>query len=526
MANTYEEYVPHEGITPRHEWAVLTGRRKTLERRWEKYAAFTLPRLFTPENWSEDTDELSHDWQAVGAQAVNHLVNKLMLAMFAPSRPFVRLEADRQWVAEQAQDIPASVIEDALANAEMDAVKKMDGIPGTRASLYLTLQYLVVLGNALVILPKANGEPPQVYGPRKYVVRRTGQGDIKTLITREALRFDELEPEVQKHLQGTSPIYRPGHKVELFRRINRNAKGGYNLEVAVDDTVLPKEFQGSWKDAEALPYLALTWNRKDGHNYGTGLVEDYSPDFAGLSTLSESLITGAILSSEFRWLVNPAGMTAVEDFEKSENGAALPGNDGDLSLISNSKPQDLATVQSIAQEYIQRIGRGFLLGSAVVRDSERTTATEVRMQAMELETSLGGTYSSVAVALQLPVARWLLRNANIHVQGTKLSITIVTGLDALSRAGDLDALRQALGDLVQLSQITQMLPDLDARAVQQAIFAGYGLPSQKYLKTPEQMQAEQEQAQAQQVQAQATEAGIEAGAQAQAQAQAQEQQEE
>ena len=82
------------------EWMRLKGRRRGLEKRWEQYAAFTLPRLFTSENWDEDTDELAHDWQAVGAQAVNHLTNKVMLALFAPSRPFMRLEADGTWLAE------------------------------------------------------------------------------------------------------------------------------------------------------------------------------------------------------------------------------------------------------------------------------------------------------------------------------------------------------------------------------------------------------------------------------------------
>lgn len=76
------------------EWTRLQGRRRGLEKRWEKYASFTLPRLYTDERWDEDTDELAHDWQSVGAQAVNHVVNKMMLALFAPSRPFMRLEAD------------------------------------------------------------------------------------------------------------------------------------------------------------------------------------------------------------------------------------------------------------------------------------------------------------------------------------------------------------------------------------------------------------------------------------------------
>ena len=72
-------------------WSELDNKRRSLLTRWERYASYTIPRICLPSQFSEKSDELKHDWQAVGAQAVNHLVNKLMLALFAPSRPFMRL---------------------------------------------------------------------------------------------------------------------------------------------------------------------------------------------------------------------------------------------------------------------------------------------------------------------------------------------------------------------------------------------------------------------------------------------------
>lgn len=498
----------------RAQWDRLTSRRRGLERRWEKYAAFTLPRLYTGQGWNEDSDEVAHDWQSVGAQAVNHVVNKLMLTMFSPSRPFIRIEADEQWLAQAAAQIPQDVVDEALSQIELKAMRKLDSIPDARAQLFLALQYLVVLGNCLLFLPKEDGVAPLVYSPKSYVVRRTGTGDIKTLIIKESLKFDELEPEVQEALAAVGQRYRPDTKVEYFRHVERSHTGGYTLTQSVDSTTLPDKFSGAWKDYATCPYRVLTWTRVDRNDYGSGLVEDYASDFAGLSTLSEATIKGAILASEFRWLVNPNGITNVDDFNDSDNGDALPGMPGDVNLVANSKAQDIAAVQGVAEDYIRRIGQGFLLGSAIVRDSERTTATEVRLQALELETSFGGTYTTVSTSLQRPLAAWLLRNSNFSVAGTKLEISVVTGLDALSRAGDLDALRQALGDLASLAQIVQVLPDLNARSIQQAIFAGYGLSMRKFMKSEEQMQAEQEQAQAQQNQAVATQAGIEAGAKA------------
>lgn len=67
----------------------------------------------------------------------------------------------------------------------------------------------------------------------------------------------------------------------------------------------------------------------------------------------------------------------------------------------------------------------------------------------------------------------------------------MTGLDALSRSGDLDNLRAALQDLAQVGMIKQAVPELNRRAVTVAILAGHGLPASKYLLTDEQVAAEQ-----------------------------------
>ena len=501
----------------RAEWSKLENKRRGLMRRGEKYANFTLPRLLTPENWDESSDELSHDWQAVGAQAVNHVVNKLVLSLFAPSRPFMRLEADAEWKQEAiGQGLEEGAIDDALASAERAAVKELDARGTTRPQLYQAVANLVVLGNVVAHLPTTKGDDIGIYNLRQYVVRRTGTGKVKALLIRESLAFDELEEDVQASvLAGPSRSrYRADTQCEFFRWLKLDDKGAYHMTQWVDDTQLESKYDGTWKE-EDCPWRVLTWNLKTGNHYGTGLVEDYAGDFGGLSALSESQIKGAILSSEFRWLVNPAGMTKVEDLEQSENGAALPGVEGDVVLIGNSKSGDLQVVSAIGQEYIQRIGRGFLMGSAVTRNAERVTAEEIRMQATELETSFGGTYSRLAVDMQLPMARWLLRSVNLSLKNTKLKLSIVTGLDALSRSGDLDNLRAALQDVGLLANLQQLVPSLKVSEIISTIFVGHGLPASKYVKDAQQMQREAEaaqQAQAQQnMNEQAVSAGVEAG---------------
>jgi hypothetical protein len=131
------------------------------------------------------------------------------------------------------------------------------------------------------------------------------------------------------------------------------------------------------------------------------------------------------------------------------------------------------------------------MNSAVTRDAERVTTEEIRQQALELETSLGGVYSRLAGTLQLAVARWLLREVKIDVKNTRLKVRIVTGLDALSRNGDLAALRGALGDIAALQNVGPAANELNLAAVINAIFMGWGVRSRKFLKTPDQKAADQ-----------------------------------
>ena len=495
-------------------WSELDSKRRTFITRLEKYAGWTLPRLMTPVGFNPLSEDLRHDWQAVGAQSVNHVVNKMVLSLFAPSRPFMRLEADAKWKAQQLEaGLEESMIDDALATAEQRAVKELDRRGDVRSKLYVTLSNMVALGNAMLFLPTDKNEDVRCISISKYCVRRTGAGKVKTIITKEEFLFDELEPNVQDTLLLQTRQYKHDSKVCYYRLIERTATGGYEMTQWVDDNRLPVQYDGRWTEDD-LPYRVLVWNLKDGSDYGTGLVEDYAGDFAALSALSEAQIKGAILASEFRWLVNPSGMTKPEDLEDSENGAAIPGVAGDVSLISTNKGNDIAQVQSVAGDYIQRIGRGFLLGSSVTRDAERVTAEEIRMQATELETSFGGTYSRVAVDMQLPIARWLLKSIDLSLRNTKLELSIITGLDALSRSGDLDSLRAAISDLAGLQALGEVVRQLNLSALVATIFAGHGLSASKYVKSQAQVQQEQQQADEQARQAEINQAAATAGAQA------------
>ncbi len=484
--------------TAHSEFTRLDGLRAALRTRFEKYAAYTHPRLFLPNGLDELTTEMAHDYQSVGAMASNHITNRLMLTMFAPSRPFMRMALDADAMAEVTSvlGIEEEQVDSLLAAGERKASRELDSIEGARALLFDVLLNLVVLGNFLLYAPK--GDELVGYNARDYVIRRTARGGIQQLIVRENVLFDELEPEAQAAYTAAKGTATPDAKVCVYHWIQRVGKKLVETTWINEVKLTGKGYDGLY-ELDDCPWLPLVWNLRPRGHYGTGLVEDFAGDFASLSMMSKAEVEAAILASEFRWLLKPGAATQPREFEESENGAVLAGEDGDLTLVSHGGQTDLRTIREIADTYVRRIGQGFLLGTAITRDAERVTAEEIRQQAVELETGLGGVYTRLASSLQRKIAVWLLHRIDFKLGKTKVQLSIVTGLDALSRNGDLAALRGALTDLAQLQTLTQspFAAELNWRAILQDVFHGNGCDAQKYLATPEQKQAATAEAQAQ-----------------------------
>jgi hypothetical protein len=472
-------------------WTRLDGGRQSMMRRLEKLAGYTLPHLLLPDGWDANQDGISHDYQSLGAQAVNHLATKLMLSMFAPTRPFMRLDpsADLKRQIEEA-GVKLEDVTNLLSQGERMAVKELDGM-AARPKLFDLFKQLIALGNSLLILPdEAENEEPRVLNLRRFVVKRSLDSQLHTLVVREQVKKDELSPEVQALVPGKDD----SALCEFFIMVCRTGKTSYEVTEWID----AHKIEGKTKtyEYENLPYRVIAWNLADYADYGTGLCEEYMGVLAALSTISASTVRAAVLAGEFRWLANPAGMTRPEDFENSENGSCLPGTEGDLSLVQAAA--EVATAVSVsrqlASDYANVIGRGFLMAGAVTRDAERVTAEEIRMIANELETGLGGAYSRLAVDVQLPLARYLLRRIKLEFKGDAIKPTIVTGLDALSRNGDLEALKAYINDVVTITSMPpEVLRYLPLETILLDLATGRGLDGKRYANTAQQAAASQAQ---------------------------------
>lgn len=478
--------------TPKAEFEALDGDRQVMIDRFERLAQLTIPSVLPDEDYQTEQDQLTNGFSSLGSQCVTHLSNKLMNAMFAPSRPFFRLGMSDEKLAGLAANlgVPEGDITDALAQGERTAMAELER-EGCRESLYEGMAHLVELGNVLMDM---SGDELVFTGIRDYVVRRNAKGVVVCIVIRETVRFEDLEDEVQRAYEAAGYACPYDKDVCTYKRI-KLVKGMYRESFWVENVDMGKDYAGKYKP-ENLPYRALTWRLPLRQHYGVGRVEEYANDFAAYDQISEASADGAILASQFKWLANPGGITRPEDMSQSRNGDVIPGVKGDLELVFANIGQQLQTVQAIGNEYKQRLGAGFLLSSAVTRQAERVTAEEIRMQIMELEGSLGGVYSRLALSIQGPLATWLLKKAKVNIKGTAIKPTVITGLDALSRNGDLERMRAFLSDVAALDNVqptTRAVLNIDNIVSDMA--AGNGVDKGKYILSQEQQQANAQAAQ-------------------------------
>lgn len=476
----------------RGRFASLDAKRSGLVTRCERFSELTIRSVLPRTGYDEGQDAAPHDVQSVGAAAVNNLVNKMMLAMFAPSRPFMRYELPREQREAMlaALGISEEKLKELLSTLEMDSIKELDGI-AARPKLYDLMTHLVVTGNGLRYM---DGDEMRVLSLRNYVGRRNAKGQSVEIILREKVTREDLPEDVQPFCTKT------GEDEYHYRWFKKVKNRWEETQYIGDNEITLDKYRGSYNEQD-VPVHHHVWRLPDGANYGIGHVEDYSGDFEGLSSLSEAELNGAILASEFRWLANPGGMTRVEDVETSRNGDVIPGQEGDLVLVSaGAVANSIAVVSASAEKWTRRLAAGFLMTGGVQRDAERVTAEEIRLLAGELETALGGVYSRLAVDLQLPLAYWLMDRVGAkEFKDSDFKPVIITGLDALSRNGDLENVRLFIQDVVQ---ITTLPPEVSQRLRLDNIFAalasGRGLKANQFVRSEEeaqQGQAEQEEIQ-------------------------------
>ena len=444
-------------LTPKGFWDKHSARKASLLSRCERYSAVTLPYLF-PTNTTGDR-ELQSASDATGARAVNFLTNKLVMTLFPENQPFFRLQVASDIVKSMADaansgDMAAKAALDSidadLAAAEKRAVQQL-GYTRFRTEATTAMRLLIVTGNACMYHPEVGA--PQVYNLRDYCVERDVSGTVIAFATRDTKALGTFNQEVQDKVnEGRKRKFKPHDQVTLYTLV-RLVNSKYQLTQSIEDIKL--DSAGSYT-VDELPWKILAWNLIRGEDYGHGLVEDHYGDLHSLAMLSQAMVTGAAVAAEVKFLVSPTSVLDVAALNASESGSFHSGNEGDITCVQINKAVDFNFVAQLVDRLERSIAAVFLMNSAVQRDAERVTAEEIRYVAQELETSHAGVYSRLALEWQLPTAMMLLaRGGNKIGPNSEVQPQVITGIDALSRAGELDNYRAFMSDLSALNSIPE-----------------------------------------------------------------------
>jgi hypothetical protein len=184
--------------------------------------------------------------------------------------------------------------------------------------------------------------------------------------------------------------------------------------------------------------------RVDGQPYGIGYVESAAlADLQTAEVLSQAVAEGSLASAKVLFLVKPSGVTKAADLARAPNGSFVTGDPNDVLALQVQKSQDLSVAMQGKTQIEARLSQAFML--ADVRDSERTTAEEVRLQALQIENSLGSIYSILTTEFQVPyVSRKLdilVREGKVPKLPKDLVKPVMTvGLAAVGRGNDLEQL--------------------------------------------------------------------------------------
>ena len=474
------------------EFQKLEADKTSLVTRSERYAGWTLPVMFTEQS-NTDT-ELQADYQSLGAQGVNHLSNKLVFALFNPSRPYFKLDVDMEYESElAAKGLPPAELQLLFSKAERESMTTMMK-RRFRATIVHTMKLLIITGNSLFYVPP-DGSAVQAYSLRDYVVRRDLSGACTLIITKDHKKVVTLPPEIKEQLHE----YTDDMDVVLYTRVELK-DGKYHMTQAVNNVML--DSKGEWEPRNS-PWIPLVWNLARGRQYGTGLVEEYAGTFHAISLLTEAMVRAGVISADIKFLVDPAGITDFSALNRAISGEYVPGRPQDIQAIQLDKSQDLQTAAQLLDKLERRVGQAFLLSSAVTRQAERVTAVEIRQQAQELETSLGGVYSTLADDFQTPLAYLALKDIDFMVDGKKIQPLVVTGMDSLQRDNDADNMMLFMQDMSMLSQVPEpVLVRLKIEPLTQLLAANRGVDYSVFIKSEQELQAEMQKQQQMQLQQQ------------------------
>ena len=464
----------------------LDGDRSSSKSRAEESAGLTIPSLMLPDG-SDASTSLPIPNQSLGARAVNNLASKLLVALLPPNSPFFKLMADFETIQQLIAGGEQKFLEfeGAIANAERLIHNEIEK-QAIRIPVFEAIKHLIAVGNALLYKLPEKGMKVFTFG--QYVISRDYEGSALDLIIKESVNPKTLDPAITEGLE----LEDDKMDIDIYTRVYRVGKDKWVSYQEIEEEIV--EGSETTFNLDTMPYIALRWSAIDGEDYGRGLVEQYLGDLRKLDKLSKVIVDSAGIAAKTIFGIKPGSSLTPKQLGDMENGGFVSGDlERELSVLRVEKGSDMRVPLEMMTMLERRISQAFLLNSSVARESERTTATEIRFMASELEDALGGVYSVLAQELQQPLVRMVMAPMKkVLALPDGVEPSIVTGLEALSREKDLQKL-QVFTQLIQSLSPELVAQYLNFDAYITKIAISLGLETTGLVKTQEQRQEEAQQ---------------------------------
>jgi hypothetical protein len=418
-----------------------------------------------------------------------------MLAMLPPATTFFKLQVRDDKLGEEFPPEVRSELD--LSFSKMERMV-MDYIAASsdRVVVHQALKHLIVSGNALIYMGK---DGLKHYPLNRYVVNRDGNGNVIEIVTKELISRQVLGDELPKKLpnEPNGDYSSEDDDVEVYTCVKLDHKSGrWVWHQEAQDQILKDSRSSAPKNAS--PWLVLRFNTVDGEDYGRGRVEEFLGDLTSLNGLSQALVEGSAAAAKVVFLVSPSATTKPQTLSQAGNGAIIQGRPEDVGVVQVGKTADFATAAQLAQQIERRILDAFLVLN--VRQSERTTAEEVRLTQMELDQQLGGIYSLLTVEFLEPYLKRTLLVLQRSNQIPKLPKDIVrpkivAGVNALGRGQDREALTTFIQTIAQTLGPEALMKFVNPDEAIKRLAAAQGIDYLNLIKTQQQLQQEAEQQQ-------------------------------
>ena len=482
-------------MTARQRYEALRSYREDFLSKALEGGRLTLPYLIKHDDDTSTHKNLKTPWQSVGAKGVVTLASKLMLALMPPQGSFFKLQLDETELNKQKMD-PQIASEIDLSFAKIEK-KMMETIAASydRVGIHQAMKHLIVTGNVLIFMDK---EKLKVYPLNRFVVERDGVGNITEIVTKERVAKSviyEKYPELQKGLNdpGKEDVNGYPNQCEIYTHVIRDGKQ-YKWHQEVDGKILPStKGQASEK---TNPWIALRFNVCDDEAYGRGRVEEFLGDLKSLEALSQALVEGSAAAAKVVFTVSPSSSTKPATLASAGNGAIVQGRPDDIGVVQVGKTADFRTAYEMAMGLEKRLADAFLILN--VRNSERTTAEEVRMTQSELEAQLGGLFSLLTVDFLVPYLNRKLSQAQKQNDIPKLpkglvNPVVIAGVSAIGRGNDREALTMFMQTIAQTMGPEAIQKYINPDEVVKRLAAAQGIDVLNLVKNKEQLQGENQQ---------------------------------